>query len=312
MPVCNNCERDAGGTACNYTPKKRHKLRTTEEDPSKASMKVGQSIMSQKSEKPPPLKTEPEKDVGSHTFYGHNVGVPGGIIISPSHSESESPSDVDPGQTGRFTADFAKGSHSFPAFPSGGTQRQQPIPAPLEFIPHAFPLPQERKSVINSSNVEPWVHQSFVSLPSFVCQRLRQLDIAEFPNRRDFDTSLLDFQNGMMDELRETTCLPADAYTNLARCLASGNLSTLSDRVQSWASIHKLCSGHEKYNLILVPRVPVFSQDSTTFDNHKRQFVADLLSAKSDLDSIKVKSLKFVGVPNDLTFLSFPFRVVSM
>lgn len=262
-------------------------------------MRMGQSIMSQKSEKPLAVKTDVhtpvENDVSSHTFYGHNIGigVPGGIVVSPTHSESESPSDVDSGQAGRFTADFARNSRlTFPAYSSEVVQRPPILaPAPLEFIPHAFPLSQDLK---NNTNIEPWIHQSFVSPPAFVCKCLRQLSLVDFPNRRDFDTSLLDFQNGMIDELRETTCFPSDAYTKLASCLASGDLSTLSDRVRSWASTQRLSSGsEEEYHLILTPRDSDYPNDSGPSEHDRRQFVADLLSSKSDLEFLQVNLLWF-------------------
>ncbi|KAH9485304.1 hypothetical protein JR316_0002212 [Psilocybe cubensis] len=295
LPVCNNCEREAGGTACNYTPKKRHKQPATEEDPVKASLRMGQSIMSQKNEHPLPVNTDPthtplETDhLSSHTFYGRNIGIdiPGGIVVSPTHSESEYLSDADSGQAGRFTADYSRDNSStnFSAYSSEVVQRPPILaPTPLEFIPHSFPLSQDLK---NTSTIDPWLHHSFISLPAYVCKRLRRLRTVDFPNRRDFDTSLLDFQNGMMDELREIICFPSDAYTKLASCLASGDLSTLSDRVRSWASTQRLSSVTEKYYLILTPRDSDYTDDCGPSENDKRQFVTDLLSTKSDLEYVQ-------------------------
>ncbi|KAF8894913.1 hypothetical protein CPB84DRAFT_1710618 [Gymnopilus junonius] len=289
LPICNNC-KEASEVPCNYTPKKRHKG-ASEDDPKLSSLKISQKILPKQSE----ANIKIERDSTGHTFYGHNVAISRGTSPSPSFSEPDIQSDQDTGIAGRFTADFARRKRVESDLFSHEPFRTS---VPVEFIPHT--LPQDQKTTANNAHIEPWSHPSFISLPKFVLQRLRQLDLVEMPKRQNFDNALYAFQNGMIEALRETACLFVDKYTKLARCLNSGDASAISVRMRSWAVMHRLCSGSEKYNLILAPHDSIYSMDHATAEAHRIQFVNDFLNANSDTENLQIHHYDILPVREQL------------
>ncbi|KAF8972966.1 hypothetical protein BDZ97DRAFT_1691597 [Flammula alnicola] len=295
LPICNNCKECALGTTCNYTPKKRHK-RTDPEDAKAIANSTGDSKNWSKSSG---TEKATNNDQGEgHTFYGQNIAASFPTSLSPTHSETESTSDPDSSHTGRFTADFARPSkRSLSAYPPPPEAAVQ-LPSQLEIIPHTFPA--AHKILINSAHIEPWTHSSFIPLPDFVFKCLYQVDPVEMPKRQEFDAALVTFQKSMMEVLRETAFLSVDKYTKVVRALQSGDTSGLSERMRSWTTMHRLCSGSDKYNVILAPRDSVFSMDTTPAESHKRKFVADLLSGNTDTDSLQVHHYDRLPVQNQL------------
>ena len=280
--MCNNCKEGSPDTKCNYTPKKRNKpkgdsnlTRPTQEG-------------SPKGLSPTPRRKPPKGGQGVRkglTFYGQNIA---DKKRSLNISEPETTSDPDSNRT-------ASADLTIPQSSKSGLLPQKKVQAPslprLEFIPHLFkPLPKKRRIVYNP-NHEPWTHPSIIPLPGIVVKGLRTVITYEVPQREEFENKLRQFQSTMMEDLRETTCLSLDKYTQVARCLAKGNTSKLSERMRSWTSIHRLCSGSDKYSLILVPQDSVFSMDVATADTHRRNFVDALLSA-SDPEELQVLSFQ--------------------
>ncbi|PPQ64990.1 hypothetical protein CVT26_015699 [Gymnopilus dilepis] len=292
LPICNNCKEASDlGAPCNYTPKKRNKIASEEAVEKPPLTKIGPKILPKGSD--PKVKIE-QVDSTGHTFYGLNVAFPlQETSRSSSASGMDQQSDQDSSHTGRFTVDPAKGREAESG--SRSQESSENTAPPLQFISH--PLPQNQK---NSAHLEPWSHPSFMSLPKFVVQRLRQVDSVEMPKRQNFDNALYTFQNGMMEALRETACLFVDKYTKLARYLVSGDTSTVSARVQSWAAMHRLCSGSEKYNVILAPRDAVYSMDEATAEMHKIQFVNEFLNATTEGDDLQISHFDVLPVREQL------------
>ena len=134
---------------------------------------------------------------------------------------------------------------------------------------------------------EPWTHPSILPLPDIVLKSLRTIIPHDMHQREAFENKLRHFQDTVMEDLRETTCLSLDKYTLVADCLAKGDTFKLSERMRSWTSIHRLCSSANEYNLILVPQDSVFSMDAATAYTHRRNFEHALLSG-SDPEQLQV------------------------
>jgi hypothetical protein len=308
--MCNNCKEGGPDTECNYTPKKRNKpkgesnlARSTQEGSPKGLL-------------PTPRRKLPKAGQGVRkglTFYGQNIATsPDNNNTSPKVSEPETTSDPDSSRTSswRFPADLA-----IPQTSESGFLSQKKIQAPslpqLEFIPHAFePSQEHKKKKIYSHLLEPWTHPSIIPLPGIVLKGLRKVPPYEVPQREEFENKLRRFQSTVMEDLRETTCLSLDKYTQVAGCLAKGDTSKLSERMRSWTSIHRLCSGSDKYRLILVPQDSVFSMDGATADTHRRNFVDALLSA-SDPAELQVLSFQITKHFNSHISLLFGRNITT-
>lgn len=286
LPICNNCKECVQGTICNYTPKKKQKGREDDDHPSpivegtskrmswQANATAHEQIM----------KTD-QDDPSSHTFYGQNIASTLGYSLSPTHSETESTSDQDSSQTGRFTANFATPEHKMSAYPA---PRDISTNSNLDIIPHAFAKPHH-KILVHNTHIEPWRHPSFIPLQDFVYQYLYQVDTVEVPNRSEYESALLRFMDTLMDPIRETGLFDVDRYKKVCRALLNGDTSQLSEHMRFWLSLHRICSGSEKYSVLLVPRDSVFNMDEATAYAHRRQFVTDLLNRKADIDTLQVR-----------------------
>jgi len=224
--------------------------------------------------------------------------------VSPKFSEPETTSDPDSSRTsGRF--DLIKPQASeFRFLPQKKTQT--PSLPQLEFIAFESSYENKKRKIYDAYH-EPWAHPSIIPFPGIVLKGLRTVIPYDMHQREEFDDKLCRFQSTMMEDLRETTCLSLDKYTQVARCLAKGDTSKLSERMRSWTSIHRLCSGSDKYSLILVPQDSVFSMDVTTADTHRRNFVDALLSA-SDPEQLQVLIFPNNEVCAQFSYISAFFR----
>ena len=268
LPICSNCRENAAGTSCNYSPKKKYGSNTGHAESSYLPIEGNDPWRKPKLAPESPVDTEPEANLLAHTFYGQNIAASIGRSVSPSEIESVSDMDVTSGQ---FTAGS---SSTIPDYRSlGGTL--MPLSAPrVESIPRPIP---SGSVVVDSVCIKPWTHPSFISLPRDLCQALCRIDPVEMPSRDDFDNALSTFQRTVMDELRETSCLPIDIYISVARSLANDDVSSLSKRVRTWTAVHRFRSGSDKQNLILVPRESIFYMDSSEAEAHRLRFVAAIM-----------------------------------
>ncbi|KAF8160999.1 hypothetical protein B0H34DRAFT_699058 [Crassisporium funariophilum] len=296
LPICNNCKEHGRGTSCNYTPKKRHRSQMEHElNPSLPETTGPKSWP--KPAGPSPPRMEPGGDRRGHTFYGQNVAALRGRSLSPGYSTA---SDMDSTHTGRFTADFSRTTFTNgpPSYRQIGGPQFHPPGSQLEFIPHAFPA--ERKFLTSRAHIEPWTHPLIVGLSRFACQRLSLVNPVEMPSRREFESGLSAFVHSMMKELRDTVCLSMEAYGKVWRCLATGDTSSLAKHVRTWTSVHRLKSGSDKYNLILVPRDSVFYMEKAEAEAHKQRFIADVLDLSTDINTSQVHHYDRLPVQNQV------------
>lgn len=205
----------------------------------------------------------------AHTFYGQNIA---SSSKNPDDKNTPSPaaSDTAPSEleiprshTGRFTAELAGSSAVKPLIPSVVSRTNS-----LPFISHSFA--SEQAVILNSSVVEPWNNPAFPPLPAFITHRLRLMNSVEIPSREAFAAALKAFLDSLIIELRETTCLSPDAYSRVAKCLQKGDLRELSERVRAWADFHRLCSGSERYYVILAPRDSAYAMSEAEFEKARR------------------------------------------
>lgn len=77
-----------------------------------------------------------------------------------------------------------------------------------------------------------------------------------------------------MDELRETASLTTDVYAAVVRAITQGDTSRLSSRMRAWVSYHHLCSGSDKYYLLLIPRDSVFHVEGEPEERLRQEYCA--------------------------------------
>ncbi|KAJ7161050.1 hypothetical protein C8R46DRAFT_1106358 [Mycena filopes] len=229
VPRCDRCREsnlkcDRAAPDCRYTPKKRAR-HPNDNQPLVPTSRI-------------PYNTQAQTASFIRTFVNENLN--------------------------RGSADHSRADGD-PAYPRRGSFSEGPplalLPAPLPpssyqqqpFISHSFPEP-----AIQNLRVKPWAHPSFHPLPDLVMQRLGGLKTVEMPSREEFDRALEEFLSKLMPDLRETACLPPEAYATLANCLSKSNITRLSPRIRAWATCHRLCSGSDKLNLIVAPRDSYF------------------------------------------------------
>lgn len=274
LPVCNNCNEEADGPACNYTPKRRSRM----QDPASGALNDAKSK--------PWLKIAAKAESTGHTFYGHNIASSRTKSNSPDGSETISDLDTAT-HTGRFSADIARPSR-VPAtdYLHFGAIPARPAPPSVEFIPHPFSSNQQ--VVVNAAHINPWPHLNLAPLPSFMLRCLHQVDGIEMPKRADFDNQLATFIQGLMEELRETACIPGDTYARVCQALAAGNLSTISERLKMWVNTHHVTLGSDQMDILLLPHETLYSLPATESPPYKRRVVADLLDPNKDEVAMKV------------------------
>ena len=266
--------------SCNYSPKKKYGSNTGHAESSFVPLETSDPWHRPKLAPESPIDTEPEADLRAHTFYGENIAASIGRSVSPSISETDSVLDLDVGTPSRFLAESSRSTISVPDYRSWGGALVESIPRPIP----------SGSIVVDSAFIKPWTHPSFISLPQELCQELCRIDPVEMPSRHDFDIALSTFQQSVMDELKETSCLSIDVYTTIARSLATDDASSLSKRVRTWTAVHRFCSGSDKQNLILVPRESVFYMDSSEAEAHRLRFVAAIMNG-SHVDQRQVSQI---------------------
>ncbi|KAJ6578798.1 hypothetical protein DFH09DRAFT_347887 [Mycena vulgaris] len=290
-PVCQYC-REGNITDCRYTPKKRARP-PIDSGPSQSSSRA----YSTQAHTASFMFTNISGPVETHASYNRpfvNENI-------PSSSRSESASH-------HRTIDLDRSAPSYPrkaSFSEGPPLALLPAPVPpaaypaqQPFISHSFPEP------IRNAQIKPWSHPSFIPLPDPITRRLGSLLSAEMPSRDGFDKALDEFLSQLMPDLRETACLPPEAYATLANCLSKGNITRLSTRIRTWATCHRLCSGSDRLNLILAPRDSVFQvtpdeelrmikEYRSSLDSHSRS----MPSPKTDKDAAGPETPAFERLP---------------
>ncbi|KAF9529309.1 hypothetical protein CPB83DRAFT_853056 [Crepidotus variabilis] len=212
-------------------------------------------------------------------------------------------SDPDKPHRGRFTADFAQPKRTS----SHSSTYNTPAGSDVEIIAHSSS--SKPQILIKNGRIEAWTHPAFISLPNFAYKELIDVDPVEMPKRHEFDAALEAFLRGIMSTLRETAIFSVSQYTKLAKCLTSGDMAPLSERLNTWAAVHKLSSGSTKYNLVLVPRDSVFSMTPNLAEADRRSFVEDLLKGGADLEQLQVHHYDRLPVQNQLyDILSYAHR----
>jgi len=209
-------------------------------------------------------------------FYGHNIATVQSRSVSPSLSENGT-SDEESNRTGRFAANIfypPKTVHYSPPSASslGGSTISQ-----LDFKLSTI-LPDQGSCPSYYVHIEPWEHPSLIPLPAFVRQSLRQLDANSMPSCLQFERRLTTFLDRMIDPLKEVASFSVEKYISIVDCLFKNNTRSLPKRLSSWITIHKLCLGSEKYNLIMIPHESAFSMDPVLSKRLREQQIADLFS----------------------------------
>ncbi|KAJ6554480.1 hypothetical protein B0H19DRAFT_949085 [Mycena capillaripes] len=278
-PVCQYC-REGNVTDCRYTPKKRARPPLDQLQTS-ASSRVPYNTQAQSASF---MFTNISGPVETHSSY--NRPFVNENISSASRSDPRA-MDVD---------------RSIPPYPHRASFSEGPplalLPAPVPpspfppqqpFISHSFPDP------IQNPRIKPWSHPSFTPLPDPVLQRLSGIKSVEMPSREEFERALDDFLSKLMPDLRETACLPPEAYATLANCLSKSNITRLSPRIRAWATCHRLCSGSDKLNLIVAPRDPFFQSSPEDQQRMIKEYRASLDRPTQSMPSPSQKSDKDAG-----------------
>lgn len=234
------------------------------------------------------MRVYTNEDQPRQTYYRGTSSAGG----SKSTLTSDVDSDPDSSHRGRFTAEYAQ-QRRIP--PNYSIFRTPPSGSDVEYVSH--PSNPNPKIQIKNEHIEPWTHPGFISLPAFAFKELYEVDPVEIPRRQDFDNALKAFHDSIVRPLQETSLFSISKYNNLTRGLATGDMSLLSERVRTWAMVHKLSSGSNKYNIILVPRDSVFSMPQNLAEADTKHFMEDLLSGDTDLEKLQVgaivKNLRF-------------------
>ena len=126
------------------------------------------------------------------------------------------------------------------------------------------------------SPILPWTHSTLAPLPYFIVRGLESINSAEMPSATTYNESLSGFLGETLDELRETWCLTLDTYATVSRCLSSGDTSELSPKLREWITLHHLCSGSDRFNLILMPRESTFQADERSRESYRRVYCAQV------------------------------------
>jgi hypothetical protein len=128
--------------------------------------------------------------------------------------------------------------------------------------------------IVSKSLIEPWSHPAFAPLPEIVLFRLSTVNSIEMPDRNTFDNLLSVFLAELVPELRETAALTPDIYAAVCCYISRGDPSNLSDRMRMWATLHHVCSGSNKYNLLLLPRDAYFAIEEEEEERLRADYVS--------------------------------------
>ncbi|KAF8192798.1 hypothetical protein K438DRAFT_1829688 [Mycena galopus ATCC 62051] len=287
-PVCQYC-REGNITDCRYTPKKRARPPVDQPQPARGV----------------PYNTQAQ----TASFMFTNISGP--VESLPSYNRPFVNENVSP--SSRADAGSHSRSMDLPPYPRRASFSEGPplalLPAPTPpshpaqsyqqpFISHSFPEPHQ------SSRIKPWSHPSFLPLPEPMLQRLIGIKSVEMPSREEFEQALDEFVSKLQADLRETACLPPEAYATLANCLSKNNITRLSQRIRAWATCHRLSSGSDRLNLIVAPRDPFFQASPEEQQRMIKEYRASLdrppqsssPSQKSDKDSADAQQFERLPV----------------
>jgi hypothetical protein len=277
IPSCSYCKEIGEKSSCFYPSKLRPKPLDTHSSSSNMD-----NDLRKWSQMPPDMKVYNGDEQPRRSYYRESQSA-GTSSKSAIHSDADS--DADSSHRGRFTADYAQRRRS-----TQYTLYSTPPGSDVDYVSH--PLDPKSKIQIKSAHIEPWSHSAFVTMPSFACRELYEIDPVEMPKRQDFDNALEEFHNNIMPSLRETSVFSVSKYSKLARSLTSGDMSSLSERIRIWASVHRLSSGSSKYNIILVPRDSVFSMPPDLAEEDRQKFMDDLMRGNADLEQLQVSPVQ--------------------
>ncbi|EIN11370.1 hypothetical protein PUNSTDRAFT_124754 [Punctularia strigosozonata HHB-11173 SS5] len=285
LPICNHCSED-GETECVYTPKKRHKVPSDHNLPTR-----DRPVM------PYTAKTASflVSDIPSfNVAFPVKDGQHGPSFASTSASVSAYPS------TGTVASAYTHASHSISGYPpplertsaSGsdmderdrdrspplGTMPYAPLGPRTEYQAHYWtpkptlpPLSRTHTStsslpvvgrsqfdpnvVLAPPHVEPWLHPAFAPLPSPITNYLTQTANAiEMPARHAFDDALARFLGDLSAELKATAALAPDPYANVCKAIQHGDTAALGPRLHMWVTFHHVRAGSTKMHLLVLLR----------------------------------------------------------
>ncbi|TFK54368.1 hypothetical protein OE88DRAFT_1655016 [Heliocybe sulcata] len=296
LPVCNHCDNEEGAE-CNYTPKKRHKIPeehiSSELKPIAASPYTTKSASFLVSDVPPSddsMDAEPSAEKLSRELAG-------GSERSPSlNAKEDKKQALDRQRIAQQAANVRKLERSVQPWM---TKSNLPPLAPKTALPgeSSSSLPScflDQRSMLVPPRVEPWAHPEFSALPEVVLRHLRSANAMEMPSRQSFDESLVSYFMNLAAELKETAAFPPDAYAEVAKAVAKGDVSTLSPRRLMWTEIHHIRSGSAKRHLLLLPRDPYFQIDRADEEKLRVEYVAHI-DRKTPYEEPKVSNGKDSG-----------------
>ncbi|KAF7369813.1 hypothetical protein MVEN_00314000 [Mycena venus] len=278
-PVCQYC-REGNITDCRYTPKKRARPPVDQPQPS-STTRVPYNTQAQTASF---MFTNISGPVETHPYNRPFVNE---SVSSSSRADHSRPMDIDrsvPPYPRRASLSEGPPLALLPAPAPPAHPPHQPFQQP--FISHSFPEPHQ------NSRIKPWSHPSFLPLPDPMLQRLSGIKSVEMPSREEFERALEEFLSKLQADLRETACLPPEAYATLANCLSKNNITRLSQRIRAWATCHRLCSGSDKLNLIIAPRDPFFQASPEDQQRMIKEYRASLDRPSQSMSSPTQKSDK--------------------
>lgn len=291
IPSCSYCKEIGEASSCFYPSK----LRPKPFDPQTSSSTSMENDLRKWSQVPPDMKVYTSDDQPRASYYRDGLSGAG----SKSTVQTDLDSDPESGHRGRFTAEYAQQRRTSS---NRSTYNATPSGSDVEYISHpSNPNPQIQ---IKSKHIQIWTQPNFMRLPGFVLKALHDLDPIEMPKRQEYETALDAFINGTMPAIRDTSLFPVSKYVRLATSLTAGDMSGISDRIRTWAGVHRLSSGSSKDSIILVPRDSVFSMPPSLAEADRQQFMQDLTRGDPNPDQLQV-------VPSYSEFGFFQLRSIT-
>jgi hypothetical protein len=261
LPLCNNCE-EAKETDCNYTPKKRNKT------PIERLPIRERSLAAAYASAPPPFyhpqqPPDDESDIESESSI--SIQAPSYAIQSnmgrlPSSYNKDEIWDADP-HSSRIMSSHSK---VFKKPPSSHSLSQQPYnhhshkaSATSSYTSHSTDVHKNTVSV-HCERIEPWSDSSFIPLPEPLLHVITSLNVSEMPRRAAFSEAFTAFLGDMGPELREVTAFSPQVYTSFWGSVLKNDFAGQSSYLVTWAKIHHVRIGSQRYLLLLLPKDVIF------------------------------------------------------
>jgi hypothetical protein len=127
--------------------------------------------------------------------------------------------------------------------------------------------------VLTPPQIVPWLHPAFAPLPSYLLQRLAELNAIEMPARSAFDDALTRFVKDLTPELACVAAFPPERYAELSRHIVEGTETALPNRMFVWVRTHHVQSGSEKTNRLVLLREPYFHLRETELARLLQQYI---------------------------------------